>query len=224
MQRTQFFSQQKSIINLDTQKSITFQRIDEEYGKHIAKKLFEKYSNYNSQIDNKGSEEIIKEAYKILKKKYNSDEDDIKDFINCHNKDSKRNYLNYKDIENACFKYLVGPKGYGISFKKEKSEKSKLFDLLFKEIIHDHNSDSDMEKCRSLFEKYDTDKDGYLKKKDISNLLEDTYKEKDKKLDINQSNVDHYFTLLDKNQSKRVSYEEFEDYFLKAIEERNIDH
>lgn len=220
MKRTQFFSQKKSIITIDPQKGHHFQRIDEDYGKHISKKLFQKFSNYNSQIEKKGSEEIIKEAYKILKKNYTPTQEDIKGLINCHNKDNKRNYLNYKDIENACFKYLVGPKGYGISFKKEKSEKSKLFDVLFKEM--DLNSEPDIEKCRSLFEKYDRDKDGYLKKGDISNLLEDTYKEKDKKLDINQSNVDHYFSILDKNQSKRVSYEEFEDYFLKAIEERNI--
>ena len=68
---------------------------------------------------------------------------------------------------------------------------------LFKELNQNYNFD--LEDCERLFEKYDTDKDGFLLKEDIKQLLIDTYKEKEIKLVIDKENIDHYFHLLDKN-------------------------
>lgn len=57
---------------------------------------------------------------------------------------------------------------------------------------------------------------------DVKAMLKDTYKEKEKRLQVDEKNVDHYFGILDKNHSKKISYDEFEMYFVSAIKQRNI--
>lgn len=113
----------------------------------------------------------------------------------------------------------MGPKGYGMSLLNKNIEET-ILEKLFKELNFQQHDDSSQ--CRKLFEKYDLDQDGYLTKRDIKRLMKDTYEKKDLKIEIDEDNVQHYFYLLDQDEDQKISFEEFESYFIRAINERNL--
>lgn len=53
-------------------------------------------------------------------------------------------------------------------------------------------------------------------------MLKDTYEQKEKKLTVDEENVIHYLGLLDKDCDQKVSYKEFENYFVKAVRDRTV--
>lgn len=63
--------------------------------------------------------------------------------------------------------------------------------------------------AKRIFDKYDTDKSGYLEEAEVIKVLEETYAKIGIKREINPSEVKSYIRTLDKNSDGRVSNEEF---------------
>ena len=67
------------------------------------------------------------------------------------------------------------------------------------------------DKINVLFKKFDINKDGFLDKKEVNQLLlsvAEVMKKKGKKFEVNQNKLDKLFLLADKNQDNLISKNE----------------
>lgn len=76
--------------------------------------------------------------------------------------------------------------------------------------------------ARSIFEKYDRDRNGYLDRYEIRPILIDTYQTLGYDFNPSQDDIDRYIEMMDSNGDGSISIFEFELFVLQALENRNI--
>ena len=198
---------------------LTFRRLDLPSAQHIARRVFERYSA-GGRVSEVGVRSMIGDAYSAVNKTPEVQDGDVSHFLGHYDRASK-GHLDFADVESACMNFLLGPKGRGLNLFNIQDDGFNFLSQLMVE-LSSTGAEDDPTRWRQLFEKYDTDGDGYLLKHDVYSLLADTYSKGGRKDLVNDRSASHYFSLLDKNQDGKVSFEEFEDYFLRAVKNRNI--
>lgn len=101
-------------------------------------------------------------------------------------------------------------------------------DQLKHELIATYGFDSDhietdLRHARSIFEKYDANKDGSLDASEIRLIIQDTYDMLNLKLNPTDADVRKYIEMMDKNSDGKISLYEYEIFVLKALRKRQID-
>lgn len=81
---------------------------------------------------------------------------------------------------------------------------------------------AELRHARSIFEKYDVDKDGYLDHSEVYPMMQDTYKNLGQHFNPSQDDVNHYISMMDTAGNDHVSKEEYETFVLRALAKRHI--
>ena len=198
---------------------LTFRRLDLPSAQHIARRVFERYST-GGKVSEVGVRSMIGDAYSAVNKAPEVQNDDVAHFLGHYDRTHK-GHLDFTDMESACMNYLLGPKGRGLNIFSLQEDGFNFLSQLMLE-LSSTGAEDDPTQWRQLFEKYDADGDGFLVKPDVYSLLADTYSKGGRKGLVNDKSASHYFALLDRDQDGKVSFQEFEDYFLRAVKNRNI--
>ena len=76
--------------------------------------------------------------------------------------------------------------------------------------------------ARRIFEKYDTDKSGYIEASEVIPILKDTYKILEREFDPSPNDVAKYIEMMDTDHNGKISLLEYEVFLLQALDLRNI--
>lgn len=91
---------------------------------------------------------------------------------------------------------------------------------------HGYNSErieTDLRHARSIFEKYDINKDGSLDGSEIRLIIQDTYNMLNLKLNPTDADIQKYIEMMDKNSDGKISLYEYEIFVLNALKKRHIE-
>jgi Ca2+-binding EF-hand superfamily protein len=163
---------------------------------------------------------MIGDAYASLSKDYKPEEQDTTEYIHRHDVDGDGAFT-LKDLEKICIQYLCGPSGIGISLLGVESEKEKLLRYLYRELgIEPVNRE--LENAEKVFNKFDSDKDGYLNKSDLKRMIMETYANLKSSYNPSDEEIMQYFGILHTKREDHVSKEEYEIYVLTSLKNRHI--
>lgn len=79
-----------------------------------------------------------------------------------------------------------------------------------------------LDQAETIFKKYDIDWDGYLNKKEVLNLVNDTYKLLNKQNQISSMELDQYIDLMDKDKDGKISEYDYNMHILESLNKRDI--
>jgi len=79
-----------------------------------------------------------------------------------------------------------------------------------------------IEQIKRVFDKYDTNKDGFIDELELKRLMEETYKFLGIAKVITSSDVQSYLDMVDTNKDGRISYPEYETIVVKCLAKINI--
>jgi len=82
--------------------------------------------------------------------------------------------------------------------------------------------ETDLRHARSIFEKYDVNRDGVLDGSEIRQILKDTYQMLGLKFDPTEADIQKYIEMMDKNSDGSISLVEYEVFVLRALKKRHI--
>lgn len=82
--------------------------------------------------------------------------------------------------------------------------------------------EDELTRARKLFQKYDTDRSGYLERHELSPIIKDSYRLLGKDVNPSQEEIDQYLRMMDVTGDNQVSMEEFELHILKSLLHRNL--
>lgn len=82
--------------------------------------------------------------------------------------------------------------------------------------------DEELSRARKLFQKYDTDRSGYLERNELSPIIKDSYRLLGKQVNPTQEEIDEYMRMMDISGDNLVSIEEFELHILKSLQHRKL--
>ena len=83
--------------------------------------------------------------------------------------------------------------------------------------------ESELKHARSIFEKYDVNRDGVLDAEEIRRIMQDTYELLGMKFNPTAADVQKYIEMMDKNSDGNISINEYEIFVLKALKKRQLD-
>lgn len=196
-------------------------RIDRESAKSLAQKFFEHYNRSKSgKIEDNEARTMITDAYSALGKSYTPTDEDTAEYIESNDIDEDGSFTQ-KDVEKICEKFLCGPSGIGLNLLGVDSEKEKLLKYLFKE-LGSEPVNRELEKAALIFDKYDTDKDGYLDKDNLRQMIKDTYSHLKNNVEPSEEDLDAYLDIIRTKREGYVSREEYEIYMLQSLKNRYI--
>jgi len=101
------------------------------------------------------------------------------------------------------------------------SKKTLLIRQLTDELGHE-TVQQELKHAKTIFEKYDVDKDGYLDHSEVEPMMKDTYKNLGQYFNPSRDDVSHYISMMDVEGNDRVSQEEYETFVLRALAKRHI--
>ena len=101
------------------------------------------------------------------------------------------------------------------------NKKSQLVRQLTEELGHDAVQ-QELRHAKTIFEKYDIDKDGFLDHNEVEPMMRDTYKNLGQHFNPSKDDVQHYISMMDVAGNDRVSQEEYETFVLRALAKRHI--
>jgi len=70
----------------------------------------------------------------------------------------------------------------------------------------------ELKHAKTIFEKYDIDKDGFLDHSEVEPMMRDTYKNLGQYFNPSKDDVQHYISMMDVAGNDRVSQEEYETF------------
>lgn len=82
--------------------------------------------------------------------------------------------------------------------------------------------EKELRQARTIFEKYDLDKGGYLEQAEVRPMMIDTYKAINGNYNPSPSDVQQYIDMMDTDDDGKISLSEYEVFVLKALKNRNI--
>lgn len=74
----------------------------------------------------------------------------------------------------------------------------------------------------SIFEQYDTDKNGFIEKHEVIPILIDTYRIMGMDFRPTTSDIGDYIDMMDTDRNGKISMEELEIFLLKALMKHGI--
>ncbi len=101
-------------------------------------------------------------------------------------------------------------------------------DQLKRELVSNYGFEVDkieleLRHARSIFEKYDVNRDGVLDAPEIRTIMQDTYEMLGMKFNPTEADVQKYIEMMDKNADGNISVNEYEIFVLKALKKRQLD-
>lgn len=211
--------------------------IDRDSAKHIAKMLFQTYDqNKSGAIESYEIKTMIGDAYSMLGKTSSVTNAEAETYLQIHDKDRDGN-LSLNDLEDICINYLCGLGG-GVSLTKilgakdrniraegEKGaglgERNQLIKRLTEELGADV-VEGELKHARSIFEKYDIDRNGHLEYYEVEPMMRDTYANLGQYFNPSNDDINHYISMMDTGSDGRISLFDYESFVLKALANRNI--
>jgi len=95
--------------------------------------------------------------------------------------------------------------------KPANNKKSMLIRQLTEELGNDAVQ-QELKHAKTIFEKYDIDKDGFLDHSEVEPMMRDTYKNLGQYFNPSKDDVQHYISMMDVAGNDRVSQEEYETF------------
>jgi len=196
---------------------------DVQSAKALAKQVFEIYARSNqAHLESNDVSPMLQDAYRCMNKTFNPTSFDVQTYFNVldRNGDGK---VTLSDVEQLCIEFLCR-RGSGqplarsyVTTLESAGEKETEKSSKIREPIPTGSSFLDI--IRRVFQKFDTDGNGYIDPEEVKGLLEETYRimGMTNKV-ITPEDVTQYLKLVDTNNDGKVSLAEFEAVFMKSID------
>lgn len=114
----------------------------------------------------------------------------------------------------------MGGDGPGINIYRSEKYRSMYASLVHK--VGLSRVEEELARARKLFQKYDTNRSGYLELDELRPMIRDSYKQLDRSVTPTADDASQYMRLLDASGDSLVSLEEFELHVLKALQKRDL--
>ena len=205
------------IHEVTTQLVHPYTRLDYESCNYIADKIFKQYggTGYSTKISFEQAKRIMQDVNKACGRKEEPTEEDIKDFVRFHDRDDDGEFTK-KDLEAVCTNYLSGPGGNGYSLLGKETPNQRLINY-FKQEQDPNLIMPDMTHVSRLFDQYDNDHNGELDRREVRDLLQDTFKVLKKDHVPTEEEVNSYL-----GGKERINKTEFENMLLNSLAKRNL--
>ena len=199
-------------------------KVDYESALALAERLFNHYCPTGQRITAKDALRIINDARSIANpsKDLEQEEDLAKgeDFVQHHDRDID-GALTKKDFVEAIVQYLCGPGGSGVNLAGKVDARAQLIEFLHGAVGEDE-VEMELKKARVIFERYDLNRDGFLDRNEVRNMMRDTYENLRTDVRMTDDAVDKYFSMIETEKEELISQEEYEIFVLGALKSRNI--
>lgn len=127
--------------------------------------------------------------------------------------------MSHEDVFKA-LKRHIGGDGPGVDIYRSPEYMTIYNDL--QDRIGSKRLEDELTRARKLFQKYDTDRSGYLERHELSPIIKDSYRLLGKDVNPSQEEIDQYLRMMDVTGDNQVSMEEFELHILKSLLHRNL--
>jgi len=228
----------QSGLRTSTTVSVTAQEL--ENAKAVARKMFEMYDrDRSSNIENYELPVMMQDTYKVMNRSFNPTPNDVEGYARVLDRNGDGR-VTYADIEALCIRYLIGeqfnistqaipqsiPQPQVVTRVVEADKRSAAPHQQLKSAGAPMQLTSTasrlLEQARRLFEKYDTDRSGFIDPNEMKNLLEDTYRGIGVQKTFLKDDVDAFYRMADMNQDGLISLKEYEDIVIKSLERAGI--
>ena len=205
--------------------------------KSIAQKFFSEYKDPKTRaIDAKGADIIVKDTYECMGVQDMKVNEQGKHLLQLFA--SNGNSISYDDIEKTFTRYLTdyhyvkrmkksSEKGVRRRYldTSQDNEQKRAFYKAYDTMVKQHGReivDFNLDEANSLFKKYDANKDGYLDKHEVRQLVNDTYNFLQRNVSLSDEDLDRYIEFMDIDKDGHVSECDYDLYTLKSLQNRNI--
>jgi Ca2+-binding EF-hand superfamily protein len=229
----------QSGMRASTTVSVSAQELDN--AKAVARKMFEMYDrDRSSSIENYELPVMMQDTYKVMNRSFNPTPNDVEGYARVLDRNGDGR-VTYADIEALCIRYLVGEQ-FNITSQSQVVTLQPQPQVVTRIVESEKRSGAPpqqlkasgqpmqltstasrlLEQARRLFEKYDTDRSGYIDPNEMKSLLEDTYRGIGVQKTFLKDDVDAFYRMADMNQDGLISLKEYEDIVIKSLERAGI--
>lgn len=164
---------------------------------------------------------ILKIAYSGLRTPSELQIDDIMSYLNFHGGSQISGKLTFEEFKNMTIRLLSQTEKKKIEkIQKKKNQNFEFCEDLKKELIltvGNEAVENELKSAIELFEKYDSNKNGFIEDFDVPQILIDTYKAVGVEYEPTEEDVYQYIEMMDLDKDGRISRVEYEIFVLNSL-------
>lgn len=225
-----------------TKKATVAYTVSEKEAGNVSKRIFDYYDrNRSGELETNEIGEMLKDLYKGIRPGFTPQASDISGLKRVFDKNGDGK-VTIQDLESLVDRYLCVDNAHGVEGYYPHAKEAIKFNtnpLLFsstfgKNIPADELSvlsgkshvigdlESNLINARRMFQRYDANKNNYVEQKEILPIIVDTFKMLNRDLLPSREDIELYLGMMDGNGDRKISMIEFEKFFIKACQRRNI--
>ncbi len=200
-------------------------RYSEDEAREVAKQMFDYLNTKNKQfLEEEEVLKLLKMAYMGLRTEENLNLDDIMSYLNFHGSGEIMGKITYREFESMVVRLLSLTEKEKLDKIKTKREENEIFCKDLKkhlvDTVGEEAVEAELKSAMNLFEKYDTNQNGFIEDFEVPQILIDTYKAVGVEYTPTEDDIQQYIAMMDLDKDKKISRVEYEIFVLNSLKKQ----